>query len=388
MKRLNESKKAQIEVTFNWFYVLIAGGVILLFFAGIIVKQQVSAEKDLSTDLVRIMESIFTGAGVSEQTKNLDINLGGLADYTLYFDCEKLQGKGGLGVYGIKDMESKVENNIDPLFAPLELKTPRLMLWSLPYKLPFKVQDFLFVTSPNIQFFVIGDDPFKTELLKSTLELNNFKEIMDFSEISAGKDLQIRIVDLDGQAVKANDLLPDNFDNLNPNLITAVSFKLLNQAEYFKVQSGRWISSGKVNLISLRGDEKPAAKYGAIFAGSPEVYECNMQKALQRLSQLNKIYAGEEIQFNRPGGKLKQMIDFYENHPNPAFRQSKGDCLGYLKTDQDNLNLALFLHSNNALSCLESDSINNLCVSLSDSAQKIQSLNNQLKVDGNCLTLY
>ena len=80
-------KKAQIQVTFSWVYILIAGAVILLFFIGIVVKQKSISEENLATDVVRVMESIFTGAGVSEKTKNF-VDISGLADYTLYFNCE------------------------------------------------------------------------------------------------------------------------------------------------------------------------------------------------------------------------------------------------------------------------------------------------------------
>ena len=93
----NKTKKGQIQVTFNWFYVLIAGGVILLFFFGIVMKQQKVSEENLAYDVVRIMESIFTGAGVSEKTKNF-IDTSGLVDYTLYFNCDE-----GTTDFGIKE---------------------------------------------------------------------------------------------------------------------------------------------------------------------------------------------------------------------------------------------------------------------------------------------
>src|SRR3989338_857556 len=81
-----KDKKAQMDVGFNWIYIMIAGVVILLFFTGIIVKQKTASQQQLSTDVVRIMESIFTAAGVSEKTKN-SIDIIGLADYTLTFNC-------------------------------------------------------------------------------------------------------------------------------------------------------------------------------------------------------------------------------------------------------------------------------------------------------------
>src|SRR3989344_8866855 len=137
---MNTSKKGQIEVTFNWVYVLIAGAVIILFFVGIAVKQKASSEKTLSGDLVRIMESIFASAGASEKTKNI-IDVSGLADYTFQFSCND-----GVSEFSLKDTESqRRQNAIDPIFSPAEIKTTQLILWSLPYKLPFKVTDFLFI---------------------------------------------------------------------------------------------------------------------------------------------------------------------------------------------------------------------------------------------------
>ena len=62
-------KSGQVQITFNWIYILIAGAVILLFFVGIVVKQKVVSEERLATDVVDILDSIFTAAGVSSKTK-------------------------------------------------------------------------------------------------------------------------------------------------------------------------------------------------------------------------------------------------------------------------------------------------------------------------------
>src|SRR3989344_3370187 len=102
---MNTSKKGQIEVTFNWVYVLIAGAVIILFFVGIAVKQKASSERALSSDVVRIMESIFTSAGVSEKTKNI-IDVSGLSEYTLQFSCSD-----GVSEFGVTEIGSQRRQN-------------------------------------------------------------------------------------------------------------------------------------------------------------------------------------------------------------------------------------------------------------------------------------
>ena len=90
-------KRGQIEITFNWIYIVIAGAVILLFFFSLVVKQKQISEERLSNEVVQIMSSILTGAGVSEKTKNF-IDASGLADYILYFSCDA-----GISEFGIKD---------------------------------------------------------------------------------------------------------------------------------------------------------------------------------------------------------------------------------------------------------------------------------------------
>ena len=132
---MKNDKHGQIAVTFNWVYILIAGAVILLFFFGIVMKQKVSSEKTLTREVVDIMESIFTAAGVSEKTRNY-IDMGGLRDEIFSFSCENAVSNFGMGEYN-------KENGIEPIFSPSEIRSRRFILWSLPYKLPFKVTDLL-----------------------------------------------------------------------------------------------------------------------------------------------------------------------------------------------------------------------------------------------------
>ena len=141
-------KQGQVEVTFNWVYVLIAGAVILLFFIGLVVRQKAVSEEQLSIEVVRIMESIFTGAGVSEKTKNF-IDISGLAEYTLYFGCSN-----EVGEYGILGTSARAENAIDPFFAPKEIKASQLIVWSLPYRLPFLMTRLRGVHSQRVQYLI------------------------------------------------------------------------------------------------------------------------------------------------------------------------------------------------------------------------------------------
>src|SRR3989338_8150744 len=143
------SRRAQVEMTFHWIYVLLAGVVILLFFVGIVVKQKTVAEQRLSTDLTLILESIFTAAGVSESTK-IALATSGFADETLFFRCLD-----GATEYGFVGKGSPITDTVTPLFALEYLKGTQLFLWSLPYHLPYKVADLLFITSPSVKYVLL-----------------------------------------------------------------------------------------------------------------------------------------------------------------------------------------------------------------------------------------
>ena len=107
------AEQGQLELTVNWVYILIAGTVILLFFTGIVVKQKDISEEQLSADVIKTMESLFTAAGVSEKTKNI-ISVSGLGDYVLEFGCQN-----GVSTFGIAGQQAKIQNARDPIFSTI-----------------------------------------------------------------------------------------------------------------------------------------------------------------------------------------------------------------------------------------------------------------------------
>ncbi len=375
------SKKAQLDISFNWIYILIAGVVILLFFTGIIVRQKAVSEQQLSTEVVRIMGSIFTAAGVSEKTKH-SIDTSGVAEYALTFSCEN-----GVGEYGVKG-GSLMQNAIEPVFVPLEIQGTRLSLWSLPYKFPFKVIDFLFITSENTKYFFLGQDVFIDEFLNETAADEkirfqiNTERINDIELIRPGNNFQIRVVDF-SNTIRTGLPVPVSVQQWGDDKVTAVVFTASGQVDYYQKQERVWkkLNQAPVPIISL-GGERDAAKYAAIFAGDDRVYQCNMQKAFRRLKLLNEIYGGKDINAGEVGGKLGELVAYYEVE-HPALLQSQPDCIGHLSGYPENLVQALASHQNRAAACLLQPSF---CVELISSAQQVQELNEQLRRD--CLTLY
>ncbi len=368
------AKRGQIELTFNWMYILIAGVVILLFFIGIVVKQKASSEQQLSSDVLRIMESIFTGAGVSEKTKN-SIDASSLGEYIFYFQCQ-----GGVGEYGVAGTGNRVQDAIAPIFSPAELPGARLSLWSLPYKLPYKVIDFLFVTSENTQYYLLGETEFATEFLAETTPDTgvqfriNVQAITDPEAIDSGNNFQVRLVDFTNTWVQDGLPVPSRLQSLDDTTVTAVAFPSSSSVDYYQKEGMVWKrrTVNPIPIVSL-GGQRDAAKYAAVFSGNEEIYTCNMHKAFRRLQYVTEVYADH---------KLPELLAYY-TLLHPDLGASKPDCPGNLNKFNPNLEAALISQRNRVAACLLRPSS---CAELAESAAIIKSLNEQLRL--NCLTLY
>ncbi len=357
-------KKGQVELTFNWVYILIAGTIILLFFVGLVARQKQVSEEQLSGNVVEVMSSILAGASVAEKTKNF-IDASGLADYTLYFQCLD-----GVGEFGIKDRPARTQNSIDPLFAPREIQSSRIVTWSLPYVLPFKVMDFLFVIPANMKYYLTGNDAdFINEFLNSTEGIERVY-VKDMQQIEPEENLQVRIIDTSGAVIPGSDV-PAQLQSFEDAEVSAAVFTGANQVDFYQKKGSAWqkLNQNAVRVISLSG-ERNAAKYAAIFAADDQIYWCNMDKAMTRLELLTKVYGGEEIAYGEAGGKIGELITYYKN-------DISSDCSGHLEQYNENALDALAKLSHAATACrLQQGS----CADLIDAAEMLKKINDQLRI--------
>ncbi|MFX0139406.1 MAG: hypothetical protein ACFFDN_37545 [Candidatus Hodarchaeota archaeon] len=365
---MKNKKKAQVQVTFNWIYILIAGVVILLFFAGIVIKQKASAEKGLQQDVVKSLESILVGAGVSEKTKNF-VETSGLSDYVLEFKCDQ----DGSSTFGIED-GSQVETKLKPFFAPAEIKTNQLILWSLPYNLPYKVMDLLIVSSTNTKYFVLGDGAFKDELEKAVSREPgekaefNFEFITSPDAIDAGNNYQARVIDLAGTYVRDKGSVPSDLVSLDDSKVTGVVLSGGNgPITYFQKKGSIWERlDSPVPIISL-GQEKDAAKYAALFAADGESYKCSMMKVFRRMKYVNEVYTG----------KLNEIEKYYQDPTVDGAPYCKNLAIKFMKITLSALGGA-------TSSCIFGgyDS----CTSIITHASELKTSNSDLAVK--CISLY
>ncbi|MBT4651443.1 hypothetical protein HOC13_02870 [Candidatus Woesearchaeota archaeon] len=293
----NRKKKGQVQIQFNWIFILIAGAVILLFFVGLVVKQKGVAEQGIRTEILTALKPIITAEAFSEKTKIVVE----VPDEEVFFHCTD-----DVSNYGIQKAGVAIDTPITPIFAPESIMTTKMVSWSLPYQMPYKVMDLLIVSAINNKYYVLGDETkFRTELINFTEEFN-FDEINsgEYTSLDPGDNFRIRMVvfgstnnvftenggvipkKLAAMGKKLSGVLIDKKETINGATLT------FYENEYSSIgNSGTWVSNGEIDTIGFSSmGAKDSVLYGAVFAESKDSFECNMIKVFTRMNLLNKVY--------------------------------------------------------------------------------------------------
>ena len=167
------------------------------------------------------------------------------------------------------------------------------------------------VSSPNIRIIVVADQDEFSQKLSRDLE-DQFPEQMnvdfvlvdEYDSLAHEGDNHVRFVFL-GDAIAHPNVeasLPGfgSFNRLEDEQVSAVSLKVNTVDFYQKTQNLFSLDKRSVSLLPNLEDKNPAL-LGAIFAGTAELYECNMRKAMERLSLVGEVY----------GQRAKALLDNY-----------------------------------------------------------------------------
>lgn len=400
------TRKGQTQITFHWIYVVIAGALILLFFIGIVVQQQRSASEQLQSDILRSVESILTAAGVSKNTRD-SLDISALDNSVFSFTCTE-----GTSEITISGSSQVLQNSIDPLFAPGTISASRLIVWNMPFQLPYPLPDFLFVTSPNIEYVFLQEssfdssadssagaqyspregsnyfaDNFADEFLRLTQEEKQEwwiqrSVVSDISQFLPSVR-HTRLIDIQGTEIAAESIVPTSLQKLPDGAISAVVFQGKDHVQYFRKAGAVWKAQGKPLLLFSLGEKRDASRYAAVFSENGDLYQCSLQKVLNRLELLQEIYTE----------KIHQLQEFYSSSPEYALSEHPCYMLAFsgenssgqenLPALQEGLGLAIKACSLALREGIGADS----CITVVDFAQKIQAVNLALEENA-CITIY
>ena len=291
---------------FAWMFILVAGAIILIFFVSIVFKQKSLSEQKLASDVQIQLESILTGAGLSPGASNI-------ID-TPKIEIEFICDKEGYSAYKVKGAVKPEEIPMQVVFAPDKISGTKLISWALEWDAPFKVTNFLYLSSPRVKYVLIR--PLPAEIERDIPMDFNIETADSVFAVSAEGVDKIRFVFYNKDLVFPS--------HINPKKIEVSAVKIVpGEVKFFKAENRIFKEEGSMPYMDM------PSLYGAIVAEDFTFYECAMKKAFKRLSLVSQVYADRENEIKNNAQESCRL--YYLNEIEKLASDSK-NCQQDIKT--------------------------------------------------------
>ncbi|MEM4263653.1 MAG: hypothetical protein QW666_02035 [Candidatus Woesearchaeota archaeon] len=277
-------KKKGFEMQFHWVFILIAGAIILAFFFSLVQKQRALSEEKLSITLATDMEAVFSGAIESKGTAQpLVIPRTGIAfSCSQACECNFVIGKKAT------EFRDKI------LFAPSLLSGQNAVAWAQELKMPFRVANFLYLTNPNIKYYLVyeasNQDSLKlyriiSDALPQGLNLESIDSTGKVKGLKAGGFQETKFVFLDITS-DVESVLVGLDRSFRKEKVSAVLVQPASKlVSFFEKENSNSLEFSK-SLSVFIGEP---SIFAAIFSSDSQMYECGMRSAFSRLSHVAQI---------------------------------------------------------------------------------------------------
>ncbi len=301
-----KQKKGIVEVQFNWLFILIVGVIILLFFVSLTQWYRGSKEKELASDVLYKLDNILTGAQISSRSAS-QIDMPSIG---LVFSCDpdECSDYGCASSIEFEGSGIAEDTAMDIIFSQESLKTELLDAWSLDWNVAYKVTNFLYLSTPDIKYYLVydPDDTTSEDFAKSV-----------FSKIGENKYLDVKLID--GSEVEDQEYNGESFVRFvlfylpaaTDSIDVSQSMQKSNKWDVLFVDGDEVSGHVMFSMVSgglMKPDETKDYPYlglpsliGAIYSQDFDDYKCNMRKALLRLRAVNDIYLE----------RTKKLYDYY-----------------------------------------------------------------------------
>jgi hypothetical protein len=260
-------KKAQ-QMELNWIYILVVGGVFLGLFVMIFTKTQAGAKEEYKIDAKNYIYNMIT----SSETLSMGDTQIELSDITLEFACNQL----AIG-------QNSVSTEQDIIFSPTEINTE--MYAQAAYFSPVKTLLLTSLTGKNIVYIFDGTE--KPLFLDLPSRINK-KLVNDLSEFKNENYENIRVIS--SGMVPANRI---DSKNLEEKRISLVKIEVLGGADTFPESFGKATyyikKNGNFANIGEAYFSDRSSLFAAIVSENAESYNCQMEKAIEKLNLIYKI---------------------------------------------------------------------------------------------------
>ncbi|MBI4453851.1 hypothetical protein HY636_04370 [Candidatus Woesearchaeota archaeon] len=288
------NKKGVIEIQFNWIFIFVVGTVILLFFVFIGKSYLENSNLKLAGKVLYDLDSIMKGATSSTKSASkLEIpNL--KLRFTCFPDCTE---EGCSSDFSMGDTGVNKPTPYQVIFAQEEINSDFLITWTLDWGVPFKVANFLYLTSPNIRYILV----YKNSMAESKTFAEKIFALMSDNEFLNSElieEEQLPSIEDQGHD-KIRFVFFYQFDDIsdktNGKSLSDTTFDVLVLTPSF--EGTAIFLSDKQVMKEFSYDEQKKIGYfgkealvGAIFSEDENFFECNMRKSFNHLNRIYDVY--------------------------------------------------------------------------------------------------
>lgn len=278
-------RNGQIQIQFNWIFVIIVGGIIIMFFTNVVNKQSDISEMKISSQVISDLETIATGTGVSKGTAQI-VNK---PDLDLSFRCPDC------ACFFTMKGNDKNFNDMR-IFAPQRIPGRDIIAWTLGFNAPFRVTNYLYLTSPLVRYFFVDDTSTKLpEFVNESLPSFIDKEFSNSDTLDDQNYPIIKMVYLadntadcpdEGDANQFEDFGIDEEDISAVCIYNVTPFSYdRGTIQFYDVDDWKFVEDG--DSMDFIDD---SSLFAAIFAHNRDIYSCNVKEAMKRMRTITRIY--------------------------------------------------------------------------------------------------
>ena len=321
INKLRNRRNAQVEAQFNWIFILIVGGLILAFFTVIVLKQKSASETKLSGKITKQLNTILVGAGISPGTAQVIP----IPKTAIRFTCND---------YYIGSASQRLGSRV--VFAHSDIKGTKLVTWALDWNMPFKIANFLYISSPSVRYVFVYDPPANKVIASkyySKMPAKFTKELVDTNTYAALKDMKhdhVRFIFFTSAIPPSTPqaLSKVEMSGLQVLITTASAADTVN---FIKIDGTALNPS--LNKIQFTTSE---ALFGAVISDSEDTYKCLMLRAFKRLNIVAQIYQ-KKFNLLAPTFTGTNCEGFYKN--NAYFKRLISDTNAVVLSEVKQLNI-------------------------------------------------
>ncbi len=358
---MNPTNRGQVEVQFNWIFILIVGAILLAFFTTIALTQKKAADVQSNVDFFLNFEKAITGISAAEGKQFL-LEIPRL---DLRYDCTQDCNCGAyVGESRARAITNVFELNSRLIFSPNRLKGDKLLAWSVQWNNPYTITNLLLITSPQVKYLI--EDSRKGRELYSqlpplTILLNGVDEPAIDKQLFNPNDIQ-NITNIEGN-YKVKFVFTDSTPSQIPTILQTLpnsdvtAIKLTETAVIFYEKQDGGTFAEKDTSYVLGDATQPAA----IFAEDSIAYGCMMNNAMNTYRQVTNVFSQKQFSYfaesNSENSHLNSCVIDYD----PIYLTELSNSLSSFDFLQQNQNVAAISQNVQSIKIQNENAIRDSC---------------------------